>query len=643
MKKHFNWERLRKNLLLFDIALCLFLIFSNIILYYTHTRNSYEEMLQLSYDGAIAQVAKSYETLIGYAENAVTEAALQDGAVAAAAESADNGVLGRTAMIKALETTLLRSDFLSAVSLYLYDLDLVYTAGREHNSIVPLSAYADADLISQTQGAGDGLQRFAPRADATGERYILTVTVRLRAGKRQYGVLSGDIDLNEMSRYVLDRKLTLEGHNEIYMLDKDGAVIYPDGAMFAPDTERTLMAASDSDTLGWRFVLLAQQPRFRFLNRDTGVFLLASLLLLGIGVAGTLIAISRSMRPVRQMMEDYAHNFWNRVLTGDVQIDDEAIAEMRRQDFSLERSGFAVLAVENGAPAELPGTRVARMRNDLFAVICRSSDAVEEHCACILKESPEAWIGVSSRKNTAAALQTAFHEAVESLKYKLCAEDRVIRWVRVEQAEPFRYDRGLEVQLVNNVLAGNTAASLDCLESIFSSLRRAVVEDNRVFSVVYQLQNAILRGVSFLSIPFPAQGELPVEKLQAEMETFVRSVCEAVNSQNTADQYSTWEQVLFEIERNFTSSDFCLDYLSESLGMNKAYLSKCIKENTGVSFPEFINKKRVEIAKLLLLDTDESIETISGKLGFNYSYYFIRTFKRYEGITPKQFRDTRRK
>ena len=48
MKKHFNWERLRKNLLLFDIALCLFLIFSNIILYYTHTRNRYEEMLQLS-------------------------------------------------------------------------------------------------------------------------------------------------------------------------------------------------------------------------------------------------------------------------------------------------------------------------------------------------------------------------------------------------------------------------------------------------------------------------------------------------------------------------------------------------------------------------------------------------------------------
>lgn len=641
MTRFSDWRRLRKNLLAFDFFLCLFLIFCNIIFYYFYTRSSYNEMLQLSHNSTIAQVAKSYETLVGNAETAVATAAFRDGAVHQAADNAANGVTGRIGVIKALENIMLQSDFLQSVTLYLKDTGLTYTAGKLSNRIVPLEAFHDADVLRE--GLDDNLRRIAPRQDSASGAHVVTLTARVYAGDRQYGVLAGNIDMDAICRYVIDRELTLEGTNEIYILDKADSVLYPYGGTYQPDTHRYIVAEARSDTLGWRFILQGMRPRFHFWNRNAGLFLLASISLLGVSLVVTLVVVGRSTRPMKRIMDGYAHNFWNRLLTGDMPLDEDALDEMRRQDFNLARCAYAVLAVQGASPAELPGTRVVRMRRDLCAVICKNADgeSLDALCTQLLDAAPEGWVGRSGIKTSAASLQSAYYEAAEALKYKFCGGGRVLAWERVESATPFQYDQSMETKLVNYVITGDTKGGLDFLEQLFAQIAAGRVEDNRVFSIVYQLQNAILRGVAFLSVRFPAEGELPVERIRPEMERFVREACAEVNRQNPAEQYSVFEQILFEVEHSFTNPDFCLDYLADSLDMNKAFLSKCIKENTGDSFPEFINKKRVELAKLLLLDTDETIESISGQAGFSYSYYFIRIFKRYEGITPKQYRDSR--
>lgn len=637
MSHRLNWRTIKKSLLLFNLVLCLFLIFTNIFLYYVYMRDSYNETLRLSYSGTIAQVAKSYETLIDHAESVINEAGAYGSVFLQTAENVGGDTVGRMEMIKALERILSQSNFLREVSFWNCSSNLVYTAGAVHNGVVLLEEYPDAALFLNNMNSAVTL--ITPQLQQRDSTVYLAIVLRIYGADQLYGMLAGSVDLNTVSQYVLDKEIATEGHNDIYILDQDGQVIYPYGAVFAPDTSRCLIAEASSDILDWRFVLQASQTRFSFFNRNNSIYLLVSLLLLGGSIGVTLLVINRLTRPLQIIQERYAGNFWRGILTGEIAVDEDAFEEMHRQEFVLNVP-YVVLAAENINPPSHPKIRAVRMQKDLFAIILRDVSAANSLCRSILQQNPSAWIGMSGRRNTATALQTAFIEASEALKYKFCADNHVIDWTRVISAKPFQYDHAMETALVNYVITGNQKEALVCLNKIFDSMHSSMIEDNVAVSVVYRLENAILRGVSFLSLPFPEETSLPVDILRSELERFVISVCEAVNELNNTDRTSVWEQVLFEIERNFTQADFCLDYLAESLGMKKAFVSKCIKENTGDSFPEFINKKRVALAKILLCDTDASVEAVAEQVGFNYSYYFIRIFKKYEGITPKIFRDT---
>ena len=64
-------------------------------------------------------------------------------------------------------------------------------------------------------------------------------------------------------------------------------------------------------------------------------------------------------------------------------------------------------------------------------------------------------------------------------------------------------------------------------------------------------------------------------------------------------------------------------------------------EEMGVTPIEYLNGVRIEHAKRLLSGTDYSGTKISYLVGYNSQSYFIRAFKRREGITPEQFRQHR--
>jgi AraC-like DNA-binding protein len=55
---------------------------------------------------------------------------------------------------------------------------------------------------------------------------------------------------------------------------------------------------------------------------------------------------------------------------------------------------------------------------------------------------------------------------------------------------------------------------------------------------------------------------------------------------------------------------------------------------------EYLNNYRVEMASRALITTDKPITEIAFSCGFNDLSYFIKTFKKCKGITPKSFRNS---
>ena len=82
-----------------------------------------------------------------------------------------------------------------------------------------------------------------------------------------------------------------------------------------------------------------------------------------------------------------------------------------------------------------------------------------------------------------------------------------------------------------------------------------------------------------------------------------------------------------------------LENLAELTGLSASYLSRLFKKEVGMPVSEYITRKKLEAAANMLRYSDASVLTISDYLCFGSESYFIQTFKKYNGCTPKVYRD----
>ena len=98
-------------------------------------------------------------------------------------------------------------------------------------------------------------------------------------------------------------------------------------------------------------------------------------------------------------------------------------------------------------------------------------------------------------------------------------------------------------------------------------------------------------------------------------------------------------QVLQEIDRRATDSEFSLNQLSEQFHVSASYLSRIIKEEVNCTFSELINEKRLTKARTMLLSPEPYLMwEIAEQCGFTSQHYFCRVFKNRFGLSPQQCR-----
>jgi len=96
------------------------------------------------------------------------------------------------------------------------------------------------------------------------------------------------------------------------------------------------------------------------------------------------------------------------------------------------------------------------------------------------------------------------------------------------------------------------------------------------------------------------------------------------------------------IEENFTKEKNVSLY-AEMLNMNPSCLNELTKRTTGITAGELIRNRVIDETKKLLYSSKMSGKEIAYELGFDDPAYFSRFFKKYTGITLKEFRDNSRK
>lgn len=115
---------------------------------------------------------------------------------------------------------------------------------------------------------------------------------------------------------------------------------------------------------------------------------------------------------------------------------------------------------------------------------------------------------------------------------------------------------------------------------------------------------------------------------------FYRVTSEKVSSVSTS---SALMKAVDYINSNY-SDTVTMDELCSVSGVTKQHLCLLFRKSLDTRPMEYIAKRRIQAAKELLMSTDKNVEEIAEETGFGGSSYFCKLFRKYEGITPTQFR-----
>lgn len=125
-----------------------------------------------------------------------------------------------------------------------------------------------------------------------------------------------------------------------------------------------------------------------------------------------------------------------------------------------------------------------------------------------------------------------------------------------------------------------------------------------------------------------------LEQLQREM---IHKYCLLVKNHSLKGYSLLIRKVLTQIDTDLTA-DLSLNAIANTLNVNSSYLSTLFKKETGSTLTEYVNRKRIEHALLLLNTTNLQIQTIAQHCGISDMNYFTKLFKKQIGKTPKEYR-----
>lgn len=128
------------------------------------------------------------------------------------------------------------------------------------------------------------------------------------------------------------------------------------------------------------------------------------------------------------------------------------------------------------------------------------------------------------------------------------------------------------------------------------------------------------------------------EKAIAWAEQMMLQYIELISRENSVSaSQKVIQRANAYIAENY-NRDISLNEIAEHVHLSPSYFSRLYKQVTKVNLVDFINSVRISQAKKLLVDSSHDIDYIAFAVGFNTHNYFTTVFRRFEGMTPSEYR-----
>lgn len=255
------------------------------------------------------------------------------------------------------------------------------------------------------------------------------------------------------------------------------------------------------------------------------------------------------------------------------------------------------------------------------------------------------------------SIPSAYSEALEVMEYKSMLNlPNVVFYhdmVNLPKGENFYYPADMETHIINNLKIGNREKVCETIQKVIDvniennstpeTIRYLMVNiAGTIIKVVNQLEKKIQCQISQLTFQTLLQKN-NVSVMFDEVKNNVNAICEVICEKNIEKNKfcgnTLYAETVEYVNKHYANKRLSVGMIAEEMGVHIVHLSRTFMEYNRDGLANYIHSIRLKHAKKLIL-TGHKLEFVSESVGYGSLRTFMRVFKKYEGITPGQFKET---
>jgi len=244
-------------------------------------------------------------------------------------------------------------------------------------------------------------------------------------------------------------------------------------------------------------------------------------------------------------------------------------------------------------------------------------------------------------------INRSFIEALAVLEYRILHGDKSITLfeeISPSQDQTIGYPKDEQIKLAQSLKQGDQIVALETVSHMFTGMIKADISVYMVRCICFDIINTVLKAANEAGLDDSHYHihEIvefhSIEELERSLEPVILAICSEVERKNETTSNKLGNEIIEYIQKSFTNYGLSLEGTAQLFKLSTSYLSRFFKEQTGVTFTQYVWNLRFAEVKRKLAETDETIRDIVLTAGYMDVANFTRKFRKAEGVTPGQYR-----
>ncbi|WP_415639915.1 response regulator, partial [Paenibacillus lupini] len=263
-------------------------------------------------------------------------------------------------------------------------------------------------------------------------------------------------------------------------------------------------------------------------------------------------------------------------------------------------------------------------------------------------------IGVGTITQDIRSLKYSYEAAESALDYRrILGMNQIICIDDMEERvqEKLIFDEWKEQNLVRSIKLGTEQELSDVIDELFDNISRVQAPVHDFQHYLLEMVTAIIKLSKMIddgTDPIFAGGAGILNQYQKlntlnETKAWFTDLCGKVRSRIVSRRQSSYKHIVEEAiqytKTHFGDQELSIAVVCAHLHISTGYFSSLFKKEVKLTYGAYLLQLRMEAAKEYLRTTEMKTFEIADKVGFADPNYFSLCFKKYEGVSAKEYRN----